>query len=81
LTLRIQRNPVMGIRVAWTLASDENWARTHRFASYTFAASGVVGLLAGLAGGNAAAPVAIVALLVGALVPAVYSYVVARHEA
>ena len=42
---RIRRNPVIGIRVAWTLASDENWARTHRFASYTFAAAGVVALV------------------------------------
>lgn len=78
---RIRRNPVMGIRVAWTLASDENWARTHRFASYTFAASGIVGMLASLAGADVAAPVAIVALLLGALVPTVYSYVVARSEA
>jgi hypothetical protein len=38
-------------------------------------------MLAALAGAEVAAPVAIVAMLVGALVPTVYSYVVARHEA
>jgi uncharacterized membrane protein len=78
---RIRRNPVIGIRVAWTLASDENWARTHRFASYTFAGAGLVALAAGLLGGAPAAPVAFVALLLGALAPMVYSYVVARGRA
>jgi uncharacterized membrane protein len=77
---RIRRNPVMGIR-AWTLASDENWARTHRFASYTLGAAGVVALAGAVLAGSTAAPVAIVALLLGALAPAVYSYVVARGEA
>ncbi|MGH7298484.1 MAG: SdpI family protein [Polyangiaceae bacterium] len=75
---RIRRNPVIGIRVAWTLASDENWARTHRFASYTFAAAGVVALAGALFGGTVAGPIAIAALLLGALAPTVYSYVVAR---
>ena len=78
---RIRRNPVLGIRLAWTLASDENWARTHRFASYTFAAAGVVALAGALLGGPSAGPVSIVALLAGALAPAVYSYFVARGEA
>ena len=29
---RVRRNPWVGVRTPWTLASDENWARTHRFA-------------------------------------------------
>src|ERR1700753_3223464 len=31
---RVRRNPVLGIRTPWTLASDENWARTHHFGGY-----------------------------------------------
>jgi uncharacterized membrane protein len=78
---RTRRNPVIGIRVAWTLASDENWARTHRLAGQSYAVSGVVALLGALVGGSAAAPIAVVALLAGSLVPTVYSYVIARGEA
>jgi uncharacterized membrane protein len=67
--------------VAWTLASDENWARTHRFAGRAFAVSGVISLLGALVGGSAALAVAVVGVLAASLVPAVYSYVIARSEA
>jgi uncharacterized membrane protein len=76
---RLRRNPFVGIRTAWTLTSDENWLRTHRIAAYTFAAGGLVALVAGAIGGRSAPPVAIGAVLVSALVPAVYSYVIARQ--
>jgi uncharacterized membrane protein len=68
---RIRRNPVVGIRTPWSLASDENWARTHHFGGYTFAAGGVVAVAASLAG---AMPVAIAAIIVSALLPAAYSF-------
>lgn len=75
---RVRRNPLIGVRTAWTLTSDENWARTHRVASYTFAAGGVVALVAGLLGGPAATAVALIAIIASSLFPAVYSYVLAR---
>ena len=75
---RVRRNPLIGVRTAWTLTSDENWARTHRVASHTFAVGGVVALIAGLLGGPAAAVVALVAVIVSSLFPAKYSYVLAR---
>jgi hypothetical protein len=56
---RVRRNPLVGIRTAWTLSSDENWARTQA----------VLG----------AGVVALVALLVSALAPALYSLVLARR--
>lgn len=73
---RVRRNPFVGIRVPWTLASDENWARTHHFAGYTFAAGGVVATGAAVAG---SLPMAIGAIVVSALVPAVYSFLLARR--
>ena len=73
---RVRRNPFVGIRTPWTLASDENWARTHHFAGYTFAAGGGVATAAGLAG---AIPLVIGAIVVSALAPAVYSFVIARR--
>jgi uncharacterized membrane protein len=72
---RVRRNPWIGVRTPWTLTSDENWARTHRFAGYTMIAGGLCSMVAALAG----APVlAVVLVLAGALAPAVYSWRIAR---
>ena len=43
---RTRRNPIMGVRTRWTLASDENWARTHLVAGIAFTVGGVVALIA-----------------------------------
>ena len=76
---RMRRNPVFGVRTAWTLSSDENWARTHRVASYTFFAGGILCLGACLVSGAAAVTVAILAVIFSALIPAVYSWSIARQ--
>lgn len=76
---RIRRNPILGVRTAWTLSSDENWARTHRVASYTFLLGGVLAFAAGLTGAAAAVTFALVAVISSALAPAVYSWAIARH--
>ncbi len=76
---RVRRNPIFGVRTAWTLSSDENWARTHRVASYTFFVGGVVCLIAGVVGATAAVSFGIVVGVASALVPAVYSWSIARH--
>jgi uncharacterized membrane protein len=36
-----KRNSFIGVRTKWTLASDENWEKTHRFASSAFNTAGV----------------------------------------
>ncbi|MFO0557618.1 MAG: SdpI family protein [Polyangiales bacterium] len=72
---RLRRNPFVGIRVRWTMQSDENWARTHRFAGQCFVLAGVVALLSAAAGSVA---LAIVAVLFSALVPVVYSWRMAK---
>lgn len=70
---RVRRNPIVGVRTPWTLSSDENWARTHRFASYTFVAGGLLSVLLSMAG-IAGWPVA--SVLLAAIAPAVYSFVI-----
>ena len=35
-------NPVVGVRIKWTLESEENWRRTHRFAGYLWMIGGFV---------------------------------------
>ena len=73
---RVRRNPFVGVRTAWTLASDENWARTHRFSSFTFFLGGLVAVVAALAQAPA---LAIVAIVASALTPLVFSFVVAHR--
>jgi uncharacterized membrane protein len=63
----------LGIKLPWTLADEENWNRTHRFAGPVWVVCGMVVMLCALLGGSflwlmAAAVVAAVA------VPAVYSW-------
>ncbi len=73
---RVRRNPFVGIRTTWTITSDENWARTHRFAGYVMSAGGLVAVIAAF---SSAPAIAVVAILVSALVPVVYSYFLARR--
>lgn len=73
---RVRRNPFIGIRTAWTLSSDENWARTHRFGAWSFSLGGVVAVLAALCG---LSTFAMVVILVSAFAPLIFSIVVARH--
>jgi uncharacterized membrane protein len=40
--LHSQRNAWLGIRTPWTLASEENWNRTHRLAGHCFVGAGFI---------------------------------------
>lgn len=73
---RVRRNPLVGIRTAWSLASDENWARTHRFAGLVGAAGAVVGLLGALAG---SLPVVVVGVVGSGLAAVAYSFALSRR--
>lgn len=76
---RVRRNPFIGVRTVWTLVSDENWARTHRVASWACLAGGLVALACAAAGGPAAYAFGFAAFVASALVPVVYSWVLARR--
>jgi uncharacterized membrane protein len=77
---RVGRNAFVGIRTAWTLASDENWARTHRLAGYSMVLGGLVCAIVGFVGGSAGAVLALTSLLVSVIVPVIYSAVLARRH-
>lgn len=42
---KIRQNFFIGVKVPWTLASVDNWNKTHRYASWTFVIAGIVTLL------------------------------------
>jgi uncharacterized membrane protein len=70
---KVRRNFFVGIRTPWTIANEQVWNATHRFAAKTFFAGGLLGLVAVMLRAPFWLPVA--AILVAALVPAVYSLV------
>lgn len=71
---RLRRNRWVGIRLPWTLASDEAWNRAHRFGGAVFFFGGLLTLASVAILGSHAMPAAIVILLVMTLIVSVQSY-------
>jgi len=70
---KVRRNFFIGVRTPWTIANEQVWNATHRFAAKTFFAGGIVGLLAVLLRAPFWVPIA--AILNAALTPVIYSLV------
>lgn len=67
---KLKRNYTVGIKISWTLNSDENWRRTHRLAGWLFFLCGIIFLI------NTFFlwPWIIVAVLIATFIPGVYSF-------
>jgi immunity protein, SdpI family len=74
---KVRRNFYIGVRTPWALASERVWNATHRLAAKTFVLGGLAGLALIALGLNGWPP--FVALMAGALVPAVYSLVFSKR--
>ena len=61
----------MGIKLPWTLNSDENWRRTHRLGGICFI---IVGFSLILSVFLKSEILFLVPLFLGAIIPAIYSY-------
>ncbi len=48
---KCKQNYTIGIKIPWTLNSEENWNKTHRFAGWLWTACGIVIMLTGFFGG------------------------------
>lgn len=68
---KTRRNYTMGIKLPWTLNSDENWRRTHRLGGICFV---IIGLCLILSVFLKSEIVFLVPLFLGAIIPAIYSY-------
>ena len=68
---KTKRNYTMGIKLPWTLNSDENWRRTHRLGGICFIFIGLSLILSVLIKSEI---IFIVSLILGTLIPSVYSY-------
>ncbi|MGB9867019.1 MAG: SdpI family protein [Bacillota bacterium] len=75
---RVKPNWFVGIRTPWTLSSEDNWRKTHRFGAKTMVLGGLLPLLTLPFRGAAAATIYFVLVMGGALVPVLYSYMLFR---
>ena len=70
---KVRRNFFVGIRTPWTIANEQVWNATHRFAAKTLFAAGMLGLVGVILRAPFWLP--ITAIAVAALAPALYSLV------
>ena len=68
---KCKQNYTVGIKIPWTLHSEENWNRTHRLAGWLWVGGGLLCAVAGFFG---AFLLTVPVLLVMALVPTIYSF-------
>lgn len=69
---KLEKNFVAGFRLPWTLASDDNWKQTHRFAAKAYVILGTSSLLISLF--HPSLLVSMAALILGSIAGVVYSY-------
>ena len=68
---KCKQNYTIGIKIPWTLHSEENWNKTHRFAGWLWTFCGLAIMLTGFLGGFW---IFFVIVLVMVLAPCLYSY-------
>ncbi|MFO0703590.1 MAG: SdpI family protein [Patescibacteria group bacterium] len=72
---KIRHNYFIGIRTPWALESEENWNKTHRFASWTFVLAGIIVFLEAFFLWYASAMI-FGSIMIAAILPIIYSYLV-----
>lgn len=68
---KCQHNYTIGIKVPWTLNSEENWNRTHRFAGPVWVVAGALFIITSFIGSMLPG---VIIILAAAFVPVIYSY-------
>ncbi len=75
---KCKQNSTMGIKIPWTLKSEENWNKTHRLAGKLWIAGGIISIICTFCG----VPLLLFAVIVVVvLVPTVYSFALSRKQA
>ena len=75
---KVKQNYTMGIKIPWTLNSEENWRKTHRVGGFAFVAAGlwvIITVVLGVQGW-----ISVVPLFAAVFVPTVYSWLLYRKE-
>ena len=73
-------NNTVGIRVKWTFSSEENWNATHRLAGPSYMICGFLMIPVSFLPEKAAMPLLLILLLLGIIIPLVYSYIFYKKQ-
>ncbi len=77
---KIRQNYFIGIKVPWTLASEDNWNKTHRFASWCFVVAGILTLAEAYF--LWFAPIVFFgSIIIGTILPVIYSFLLYKKAA
>lgn len=77
---QIKRNYFFGIRLPWTLASDENWNKTHKFGKRVFIILAFLTLINSFFSGPLSAIFFTSEMIIGVLIISIYSYRIFQQE-
>lgn len=72
---KCRQNYTVGIKLPWTLHSEENWNRTHRLAGWLWVGGGLITVVTAFFGNVLWS---LIPVLIMVLVPTVYSYILYR---
>ena len=72
---KCHQNYTIGIKIPWTLHSEENWNKTHRLAGWLWVFGGIAIIIAGFIG---IWQIVLAVALIMAIVPIIYSYILHR---
>jgi len=76
---KIRQNYFIGVKVPWTLSSEDNWNKTHRFASWCFVIAGIFTLAEAFFVWQA--PVIIFgSIMLAAFLPMIYSFLLYKKR-
>lgn len=73
---KMTQSYTVGIKIPWTLHSEENWNRTHRMAGFLWVIGGIAMIVTGALGMGSVSLIVIASIMV--LAPVVYSYLLFR---
>jgi len=77
---KFKQNYTMGIKIHWTLRSEENWNATHRFAGKVWFVCGLAILVSTFLPGGASIAVLFLAILPAVALPILYSWRFHRRQ-
>lgn len=75
---KVHKNFFFGFLSPWTLASDEVWIKTHRFAGWLWCFCGIAFICVGLTNASMSTVILSIGIL-AVLVPYAYSFLIYRH--
>ncbi|MBR6770441.1 MAG: SdpI family protein [Lachnospiraceae bacterium] len=77
---KCRQNSTIGVKIRWTLKNEENWNKTHRFTGRLWMLGGIFFLISLVFPFDYFIPLFVIALLLLAFLPMLYSYIYYRKQ-